>query len=97
MDTAGNEISLIEVIASKEEDISLKIENESERKALLELIEKLNEREKLVLQLRYGLTSNERMTQWEIAEAMKISRSYVSRIEKKALQKLMEEIRRDLR
>jgi RNA polymerase sporulation-specific sigma factor len=92
MDKEGNEISLIDVLGSDEEDISIKIENESEQQALLELVKKLNSREKLVLQLRYGLMNSQKRTQREIAKTLKISRSYVSRIEKKAIQKLMEEM-----
>ncbi|SPF37653.1 RNA polymerase sigma-28 factor [Candidatus Desulfosporosinus infrequens] len=92
MDKEGNAISLIEVLVSNEEDISLKIINESERKALFELIKKLNHKEKLVIQLRYGLMNSQKRTQLEIAKIMDISRSYVSRIEKKALQKLMEDM-----
>jgi len=92
MDKEGNEISLIDVLGSNEEDISLKVENESEQKALLELVKKLTKREKLVLQLRYGLMNSPKRTQREIAKALEISRSYVSRIEKKAIQKLMEEM-----
>lgn len=91
-DKEGNEISLIDVLGSNEEDISLKVENEAEQKALLELVKKLTKREKLVLQLRYGLMNSPKRTQREIAKALEISRSYVSRIEKKAIQKLMEEM-----
>lgn len=55
-------------------------------------MKKLNQREKMVLQLRYGLMNSPKRTQREIAKALAISRSYVSRIEKKAIQKLMEEM-----
>lgn len=92
MDKEGNEISLIDVLGSNEEDISIKVENEAEQKALLELVKTLNKREKLVLQLRYGLMNSPKRTQREIAKILDISRSYVSRIEKKAIQKLMEEM-----
>jgi len=92
MDKEGNEISLIDVLGSNEEDISLKVEKESEHKALLELVKNLNQREGVVLKLRYGLMDSPKKTQREIAKALEISRSYVSRIEKKAIQKLMEEM-----
>ena len=88
----GNEISLIDVLGSNEEDISIKVENEAEQKALLELVKTLNKREKMVLQLRYGLMNSPKRTQREIAKMLDISRSYVSRIEKKAIQKLLEEM-----
>ncbi len=92
MDKEGNEISLIDVLGSNEEDISIKVENEAEQKALLELVKTLNKREKMVLQLRYGLMNSPKRTQREIAKMLDISRSYVSRIEKKAIQKLLEEM-----
>lgn len=93
MDKQGNEISLIDSLGSNEEDISIKVENQSEQKALLEFVKTLTNREKLVLRLRYGLMDSPRLTQRQIAKTLDISRSYVSRIEKKALQKLMEMIK----
>lgn len=92
VDKEGNEITLIDVLGSNEEAIAVKVENESEQKALLELVKKLNRREKMVLQLRYGLMNSPKRTQREIAKMLGISRSYVSRIEKRAIQKLMEEM-----
>jgi len=83
---------LIDVLGSNEEDISIKVENDHEQKALLELLKKLNRREKMVLESRYGLMNSTKRTQREIAKALEISRSYVSRIEKKAIQRLMEEM-----
>lgn len=88
-DKQGNEISLIDVLGSNEEDISIKIETKSEQRSLLEHVEKLSKREKIIVQLRYGLLDQPRQTQQEVAKSLKISRSYISRIEKKALEKLM--------
>ncbi|WP_434511785.1 RNA polymerase sporulation sigma factor SigK [Desulfitobacterium sp. AusDCA] len=92
VDKEGNEISLMDVLASEGAAISDRVESEFEQRALLEKVVKLNKRERLVLQLRYGLMNSPRRTQREIAKALGISRSYVSRIEKKAIQKLMEEM-----
>lgn len=92
VDKEGNEISLIDVLGSEAEPISDQIENEFEQRALLEKVKKLTKRERMVLHLRYGLMNSPRRTQREIARALGISRSYVSRIEKKAIQKLMEEM-----
>ncbi|MDA8227964.1 MAG: RNA polymerase sporulation sigma factor SigK [Desulfitobacterium hafniense] len=92
VDKEGNEISLLDVLASEGEAISDKVENEFEQRALLEKVKGLTRRERLVLQLRYGLMNSPRRTQREIARALGISRSYVSRIEKKAIQKLMDEM-----
>lgn len=91
IDKEGNEITLMDVLGS-DESISDKIENEFEQRALLEKVRKLSPRERLVLQLRYGLMNSPRRTQREIAKALGISRSYVSRIEKKAVQKLMDDM-----
>jgi len=91
VDKEGNEITLMDVLGS-DESISDKIESEFEQRALLEKVRKLSPRERLVLELRYGLMNSPRRTQREIAKALGISRSYVSRIEKKAVQKLMEEM-----
>lgn len=88
----GNEISLMDVLASEGEAISDRIENEFEQRVLLDKVKNLTRRERLVLQLRYGLMNSPRRTQREIAKALGISRSYVSRIEKKAIQKLMEQM-----
>jgi RNA polymerase sporulation-specific sigma factor len=92
VDKEGNEISLMDVLASEGEAISDKVESEFEQKALLDKVKNLTKRERLVLQLRYGLINSPRRTQREIAKAIGISRSYVSRIEKKAIQKLTEEM-----
>ncbi|NMA68497.1 MAG: RNA polymerase sporulation sigma factor SigK, partial [Desulfitobacterium sp.] len=91
-DKEGNQISLVEVLASEGEAISERIENEFEQRVLLDKVKNLTHRERLVLQLRYGLMNSPRRTQREIAKALGISRSYVSRIEKKAIQKLVEEM-----
>lgn len=92
VDKEGNEISLMDVLASEGEAISDRIESEFEQRILLNKVKNLTRRERLVLQLRYGLMNSPRRTQREIAKALGISRSYVSRIEKKAIQKLMEEM-----
>ncbi|MHB1653754.1 MAG: RNA polymerase sporulation sigma factor SigK [Desulfitobacteriaceae bacterium] len=92
VDKEGNEITLMDVLGSEEEAISDQVENEFEQRALLEKVKKLTRRERLVLSLRYGLMNSPRRTQREIARTLGISRSYVSRIEKKAIQKLLEEM-----
>lgn len=92
VDKEGNEITLMDILGSDGESISDRVENEFEQKALLEKLKKLSYRERLVLQLRYGLMNGPRRTQREIARTLKISRSYVSRIEKKAIQKLTNEM-----
>lgn len=88
IDNAGNEISLIDIIESRDEDITEKLEVMENVKKLYAYIEELTKREKFIIYNRYGLGGRREMTQREIAKILGISRSYVSRIEKKALCKL---------
>ena len=88
-DKEGNEINLLDIIEQQQTDIVDEMElNENIRKMLRYLSESLTERERTILYLRYGLLNGEEVTQCEIGEFLGISRSYVSRIEKKALEKL---------
>lgn len=90
-DKEGNEISLLEIMVSGDSDVPGLVE-QSEDIAWLKRAfdEVLNERERQIIALRYGFTAVGELTQREIADMLKISRSYVSRIEKKALEKLKE-------
>jgi len=89
MDKEGNEISLLDILGIDNEDISDEIHLKFQEKKLHEAINKvLKDREKKILELRYGLVDGVCMTQREIASMLGISRSYVSRIEKKAIDKL---------
>ena len=91
-DKEGNEINLMNILCSEDEDILEKIELKMQIKRLYHFIKKvLKEREKTVIELRYGLSNGSEMTQREIAKLLGISRSYVSRIEKKAINKLSDE------
>jgi len=91
LDKEGNEISLIDVLGTHPETVAETVEQIFEQKRLLEKICKLNKRERKVLELRFGLGNGEYSTQREIAKILGISRSYVSRIEKRALNKLTKE------
>ena len=91
-DKEGNEISLIDVLGTDADTVSESVEQEAEHQNLREKIELLTRREKKVLELRYGLYSGLRKTQREISRMLGISRSYVSRIEKRALSKLLTEM-----
>ncbi|HAA90648.1 MAG TPA: hypothetical protein DCE07_08815 [Peptococcaceae bacterium] len=71
------------------------VENRFEEESLLEKMKKLSKRERKVLEMRYGLFSGLQRTQQEIAKVLGISRSYVSRIEKKAIKKLFDELSYD--
>lgn len=88
-DKEGNEINLLDIIESEEVDVVEKMTLDSNVKKLYQNIESvLTPREKEVIDLRYGLYRRKPATQREIAARLGISRSYVSRIEKKALEKL---------
>ena len=91
-DREGNEISLLDVIEHEQPDIVERLETERKLSRLKEVIDTaLNSREKEIIMLRYGLITGEEVTQREIGTMFHISRSYISRIEKKALEKLRAE------
>ena len=88
-DREGNEIKLYDIIETDEEDIPERVHLKENIHKLYEKVEnELSQREKLVLKLRYGLYGGEEYTQREVARQLGISRSYVSRIEKSAVEKL---------
>ncbi|MDQ0351102.1 RNA polymerase sporulation-specific sigma factor [Alkalibacillus filiformis] len=87
-DKEGNEISLIDVLKSDSPDLTEKIQTAIEIEQIFQYIHLLDEREKEVIAKRYGLGNQEEYTQREIAKSLSISRSYVSRIEKRALMKM---------
>ncbi|MGI6601247.1 MAG: RNA polymerase sporulation sigma factor SigK [Dethiobacteria bacterium] len=90
VDKEGNEITLIEVI-SGDDTIFEEVEMRLLQEKLLKMLQNLKDREKKVLTMRFGLAEERRYTQKQVAAALGISRSYVSRIEKKVLQKLERE------
>ena len=88
-DRDGNEIVMLDVINSNTPDFADQLDFSIESQKMLRAVqERLSERERIVVILRYGLWNRDELTQQEIAERLGISRSYVSRIEKKALKKL---------
>jgi len=88
-DKEGNAISLIDILETNEPETFDQVELKLNTKELYDgIIDCLNEREKLIIALRYGLTERGEKTQKEIAKMLNISRSYVSRIEKKAIEKI---------
>lgn len=88
-DREGNEIQLFDIIETEEDDAHRKVELSDDIRMLYCRVEsELSPRERLVLKMRYGLYNEEEYTQREIAKQLGISRSYVSRIEKSAIEKL---------
>jgi RNA polymerase sporulation-specific sigma factor len=94
-DKEGNEITLMDLLGTSDDVVAEEVENEAEQKKLYEKLSGLSRRERKVLELRYGLGSGARRTQREISRALGISRSYVSRIEKRAIAKLYKEMYAD--
>ena len=90
-DKEGNEVSLIDILKSESEDVIDTIQLSMELEKIREYIDVLDEREKEVVVNRFGLGMEKEKTQREIAKALGISRSYVSRIEKRALMKMFHE------
>ncbi len=93
-DGDGNEVTLMDILSDEREDIAEQVSRDHQARALAALIvSRLGRRERQVLHLRFGLGGVERKTQREIARMLGISRSYVSRIEKKAMRKIGRELR----
>lgn len=90
-DKEGNEINLLDIMEQEQTDVVEQLELSGNIKKMSRLIQEvLNEREREIIYLRYGLLTGREVTQREIGEMLNISRSYVSRIEKRALIKLRE-------
>ena len=94
VDWDGNELLLSDILGTEEDVIYKDMEHEAEKKLLKKAMEKLGEREKLIINLRYGLItpSGEEMTQKEVATHLGISQSYISRLEKKIMKRLKKEM-----
>lgn len=92
VDKEGNEITLIDILGTDPEVVENKVATRFEKERLREKMKKLSSREKHVIVHRFGLIDGIRQTQQQIATRMGISRSYVSRIEKRALGKLTKEL-----
>lgn len=90
-DKDGNEINLIDVLKDDSKDFLTELHNKDSIELLTKYLDKLTAREKEIIIKRYGLNNTREKTQKEIAKELKISRSYVSRIEKRALTKILKE------
>jgi RNA polymerase sporulation-specific sigma factor len=92
-DKEGNEISLMDILSSDKDSVVEIVENKIQvRKLYTKINTVLQDREKIIIEMRYGLIDGNAKTQREIAKILGISRSYVSRIEKRALKKLFKEL-----
>lgn len=95
VDWDGNELLLSDVLGSDANEIGSRIEQDDEKKLLLNLIKKLSPREKEIIEMRFGLNGNEELTQKEVADRLGISQSYISRLEKRIIEKLKKQIEKD--
>ena len=96
-DKEGNEISLLDILESEKIDVIEQMQQKNNARKLQWLMEKeLDDRERCILRMRYGIGREKELTQREIAEVLGISRSYVSRIEKTAIEKLREMFREEI-
>lgn len=91
-DVDGNELLLSDVLFTETDIVSKDLDQSVEKQLLWESIKKLNEREQEIMILRFGLAGREEKTQKEVADMMGISQSYISRIEKKILDRLKKEL-----
>ena len=88
IDWDGNELLLCDVLGSDSDIINRDIEQELECNLLLEAVSKLNTREAMIMELRFGLNGNKEHTQKQVADLLGISQSYISRLEKKIIKRL---------
>ena len=91
-DFEGNELLLSDVLGTSAESVYGDIESNAEKEQLKEALKKLSERERKIMFLRFGLGGGEEMTQKDVADLLGISQSYISRLEKKIIQRLKKEI-----
>lgn len=87
-DWDGNELMLADVLGSDGDEISREIEDDDEKRMLIDIIERLPERERTIIEMRFGIGDKEELTQKEVADKMGISQSYISRLEKRIIKKL---------
>ncbi len=87
-DAEGNELRLEDVVGTDPDIVTKNIEEKNDKKIMMEEIEKLNKRDKEIIELRYGLNKKKEMTQKDVANLLGISQSYISRIEKKIIRYL---------
>ena len=94
VDWDGNELLLSDILGTEEDTIYRDLENEAERRLLVRALNKLSGREKLIVRMRFGLDNPEgrEKTQKEVADILGISQSYISRLEKKIMQRLRREM-----
>lgn len=93
VDWDGNELLLSDILGGDDDDVSKELELAEEKKTIREALSQLDEREREIIVLRYGLNGTKELTQKEVADLLGISQSYISRLEKKILARLGEDLK----
>ena len=93
-DWDGNELLLSDILGTDEDEVCRPLEDDAERRVLLEAVERLEGREREIIRLRFGLDGQREYTQKEVADMLGISQSYISRLEKRILTRLRREMLR---
>ncbi len=94
VDWDGNELLLSDILGSEQDVVNSKIEQEVECELLIDAVNSLSGREKMIMQLRFGLGGYKEHTQKEVADLLGISQSYISRLEKRIIEKLKRDLER---
>lgn len=96
VDVDGNELVMADILGTDPDTVGKELENEAECKLLNEALERLNKRERVIMQMRFGLGGANEKTQKEVADILGISQSYISRLEKKIIFRLKKDISKAL-
>ncbi|MDR2654639.1 MAG: RNA polymerase sporulation sigma factor SigE [Oscillospiraceae bacterium] len=94
IDWDGNELLLSDILGSDSDAVNMRLEQDVEKKLLHEAIDRLPPREKAIMQMRFGLVNGLERTQKEVADAIGISQSYISRLEKRIIKRLKKDLER---
>ena len=92
VDWDGNELLLSDILGTDDDVVNRGIESEAEKNMLREAVDELGEREKIIMEMRFGLIDGKEKTQKEVADEIGISQSYISRLEKKIIRKLKKQL-----
>ena len=92
VDYDGNELLLSDILGSEPDSVSRAMEEDEEKRILREAVRDLSERERIIVEMRFGLFDRPELTQKEVADALGISQSYISRLEKKIMHRLRKKI-----
>ena len=95
-DWDGNELLLSDILGTDDDEVSRPLEDDADRQMLMEAIRKLDKREQTIILLRFGLPNGREYTQKEVADRMGISQSYISRLEKRIIERLRREMLRQM-